>query len=154
MWMECQDDEPMAAPAQELRAWLHTETFEFLAEVNEKCLELLTEQALMRSPHAHPMLRELVDLWRSLDSSARRRAAGCPYLILDAGFADPRRWRSLSRLEVQERERPHYSAFFTVALAPRRWRRVASVSGVPTQHHTFRSGVPAKHCSIRTLCFG
>jgi hypothetical protein len=115
MWMECQDDGPAMAPAHDLRAWLHTETFEYLAEVNEKCLELLTEQALTRAPHAHPVLRELVDLWRSLDSSARRRAAGCPYLILDAGFADPRRWRSLSRFAVQERERPYFGTFFTVA---------------------------------------
>jgi hypothetical protein len=114
MWMECQDDEPVEARAHDLRAWLHTETFEFLAEVNEKCLELLTEQALTRSPHAQPMLRDLVDLWRSLDSSARRRAASCPYLILDAGFADPTRWRSLSRFEVQERERPSFARFFTV----------------------------------------
>jgi hypothetical protein len=75
----------------------------------------LTEQALTRGAHAQPVLRELIDLWRSLDSGARRRAAGCPYLLLDAGFADPGRWRSLSRFEVQERERPYFGAFFTVA---------------------------------------
>jgi hypothetical protein len=34
MGMECQDDGPVVAPAHDLRAWLHTETFEYLAEVN------------------------------------------------------------------------------------------------------------------------
>jgi len=118
MWMECQDDGGVVGPANDLQAWLHTETLEYLAEVNEKCLELLTEQALTRAPPAHPVLRELADLWRSLDSGARRRAAGCPYLILDAGFADSRRWRSLSRFEVQQRESPYFGTFFTVARTP------------------------------------
>ncbi len=101
-------------PGKELRHWLHAETFEALAEVNEQCLGLLTEQALTRSAPTHPMLKELAELWRTLDAGARRRAAACPYLVVDAGFADSRRWRSVNGFAVQERQTPGYGSFFTV----------------------------------------
>jgi hypothetical protein len=70
--------------------------FGMLAELNEQCLALLAEQALQPVPPAPPMYRELTDLWSQLDSTARRRAAACPYLLMDAGFCDPYRWQWLS----------------------------------------------------------
>lgn len=58
-----------------------------LAELNEQCLELLCEQAAV--PAARPrasLLAELDPLWGALDAASRRRAARCPFLLLDAGF--------------------------------------------------------------------
>jgi hypothetical protein len=52
--------------------WPCTETLKTLAEVNEQCLELLTEQALLHTSPAPPMFRELAYLWGQLDMSARR----------------------------------------------------------------------------------
>jgi hypothetical protein len=80
-------------PTRDSQGWLRAESSEALAGINEECLELLTAQSMVRTLHPEPMLCELADLWRSLDARARRRAAECPFLLVDAGFADARRWR-------------------------------------------------------------
>lgn len=69
-----------------------------LTELNEQCLALLADQALrpIPPPTPPPMFRELVNLWGQLDVNSRRRAAACPYLLMDAGFCDPYRWQWLS----------------------------------------------------------
>lgn len=103
--------------------WPCGEILKILAELNELCLELLTEQALQQVSPAPPMFRELVALWSQLDSTSRKRAAACPYLLMDAGFCDPYRWRWLrdQQISVRATERVHdrepaaYSGpFFTV----------------------------------------
>jgi hypothetical protein len=81
--------------------------------LNEQCLELLSEQAVLRSANAPPMFKELVDLWSQLDVVSRRRAAACPFLpktFLITGLACPigslRMARSSSAIapnRVQER---------------------------------------------------
>jgi hypothetical protein len=96
------------------RSWLRAEWLDTLAEVNEQCLELLTEQSTVRTTQVHPILRQVGELWRSLDSSGRRRAAACPYLLVDAGFGDPTRWRWAAGFHVSERESVTYAKFFTV----------------------------------------
>jgi hypothetical protein len=101
--------------------WAGGEIFGTLTELNEMCLKLLAEQALQPLPPTPPMFRELVDLWRQLDDVSRRRAAACPYLLMDAGFCDPYRWQWLSdqlastRAGVRDREPAPvaYSRFFT-----------------------------------------
>jgi len=81
-------------PASESQTWVRADSSEALAGINEECLELLTAQSMVRTLHPHPLLGgELAELWRSLDARARRRAAECPFLLVDAGFADARRWR-------------------------------------------------------------
>jgi hypothetical protein len=103
-------DEPLWAT----RSWLHAETLESLAEVNEQCLELLCDQAAVTRT-GPAMLAELRPLWRELDVSARRRVARCPCLLLDAGFAAASRWAAVHDRRVHDRERPPAGvAFFTV----------------------------------------
>jgi len=70
--------------------------FGMLAACNEQCLMLLADQALRPVAPPPPMFRELVSLWSQLDVTSRRRAAACPYLLMDAGFCDPYRWQWLS----------------------------------------------------------
>jgi hypothetical protein len=68
------------------------------------------------------MFRELVGLWSQLDAASRKRAAACPYLLMDAGFCDPYRWRWLgdqhagvrAAERIHDREPVNYGAFFTV----------------------------------------
>ena len=88
--------------------------FGMLAELNERCLALLAEQALRPVaplPPVPPMFRELPDLWGQFDTAARRRAAACPYLLMEVGFSDPYRWQRLSdqhasaRAEVADTQR-------------------------------------------------
>ena len=85
----------MRRPLWIAQPWLRAESLEALAELNEQCLELLCEQAAAVPARSRPaLLGELEPLWRALDAAARRRAAGCPFLLLDAGLARlaPREW--------------------------------------------------------------
>ena len=94
--------------------WLRSETLESLAELNEMSLALLAEQAAARAPPAGAALAPLAELWPHLDTAARRRAAACPYLLLEAGFADLRRWQGMTTGQVADAGEPAYAAFFTV----------------------------------------
>jgi hypothetical protein len=93
--------------------WLDCATLETLLELNEDALALLAEQA-SATPGSGP-LPQLADAWRALDPPARRRAAGCLYLLLDAGFAESERWRAA--LGVGDAPPRAYAPFFTVARA-------------------------------------
>lgn len=99
------------------QAWPCAETLRTLAELNEQCLELLGEQALQRAPNAPPIFRELLDLWSQLNAASRRRAGACPFLLVDAGFADPYRWRWAGGNRVSDQEPVSYGAFFTAPAA-------------------------------------
>lgn len=96
------EDTDTFEPGRESQTWLRAESSEALTCINEECLELLTAQSMVRTLDPHPMLRDLADLWCSLDARARRRAAECPYLLVDAGFADARRWRFPGGSSVSE----------------------------------------------------
>ena len=65
----------------------------------------------------HLLLRQMGEIWRTLDAAARRRAASCPYLLVDAGFSDPGRWQWLQGQHVQEPSPAPYASFFTVPRA-------------------------------------
>jgi hypothetical protein len=94
-----------------------SEAFDSLVELNGQCLELLADQALTQPAHGSLLLRQVGEIWRTLDEAARRRAASCPYLLVDAGFSDPSRWRWLEGPNVLEFTRAPYPSFFTVPRA-------------------------------------
>jgi hypothetical protein len=94
--------------------WLRREMAEALADVNRRCLELFAEQALAAGPHGPPALRQVGELWRALDERSRRQVAACPYLLVDACFADPQRWRWLSGSRVADASGSPGASFFTV----------------------------------------
>ena len=97
--------------------WLCAGTLDTLTELNELCLALLAEQAAVRGSAASALL-PIAELWRDLDGAARRRAAGCPYLLLDAGFADPDRWRApAAPPQVGDGGTARYACYFTVPAA-------------------------------------
>jgi hypothetical protein len=97
-----------------LASWLGPETLGCLVELNQQCLELMAEQAAARAAQANLTLRQIGEIWRTLDSGARRRAASCPYLLVDAGFSDPTRWRWAVTPQVGDRAPTSYLSFFTV----------------------------------------
>ncbi len=90
------------------------ETLRSLVDLNGQFLELLAEQALVQRAQTSLQLRHLGELWCSLDAEARRRAASCPYLLVDLGFSDPCRWRHPG----QELLPATYAGFFTAPRAP------------------------------------
>ena len=95
--------------------WLRPETLESLLELNEMAFGLLAAQAAERCPPATTLLTGVTGVWRRLDAVARRRAAACPYLLLDAGFADTLRWGMPTAHVGEVRESP--PPFFTVPAA-------------------------------------
>jgi len=116
MLLECETAGARGDAACLAAAWLRPETLDSLAELNELCLELLAEQAAARGATANQLLRQVAELWHGLDGAARRRAAACPYLLLDAGFADPARWRAPPAPQVGDAHGA-YGSFFTVPAA-------------------------------------
>jgi hypothetical protein len=94
--------------------WLRREMLESLTEVNHRCLGLLAEQALALAPESQPALRQVGELWRALDERARWQAAACPYLLVDAFFGEPQRWRWLCGPRVGDGQCVPYASFFTV----------------------------------------
>jgi hypothetical protein len=99
------------------RGWLRAGTLDSLIELNELCLALLAEQAAARGGPASGLLQQLGELWYGLDGVARHRAASCPYLLLDAGFADPPRWRMSAAPQVGDGGTGRYAGYFTVPAA-------------------------------------
>ena len=131
-------------------SWLRTETFESLVELNEQCLELFAEQAEVRAAQTNLLLRQIGELWRTLDAGARHRAAACPYLLVDAGFADPHRWHAAAAHHVGDRDLFSYVGFFTVGRAPGVARLVFTYAWYLARTHNADArvilGMPA-HCT-------
>ena len=70
-----------------------------VAEINEQMLDCLRLMAVEGAPgapasaaRAPRLIAQLREDWRRLDAKAQRRLSACPYLLLDAGFAQPQRW--------------------------------------------------------------
>ena len=98
----------------EAHAWLRAETLAALAELNEQCLEMLALQYTSSAVgQASGLVREIGPLLRLMDMDARHRAAACPYLLFDAGFADQQRWSWVSGNYVRDME-PEVAPFFTL----------------------------------------
>jgi hypothetical protein len=114
MLLQCERDGPPPGEAARLAAgWLPPETLESLLELNELALGLLAEQAAAPAP-APALLRQVGEPCLRLDAAARRRAAGAPYLLVEAGFADLQRWRRAAQPQVGDADHVAYAAFFTV----------------------------------------
>jgi hypothetical protein len=108
-----------ALAALEVRAlsracWLRRDMLEALADVNHRCLGLFAEQALALGAQAQSPLHQMGELWRALDERSRWRAAACPFLLVDAGFAEPQRWRWLTGSRVADAAGGPRASFFTV----------------------------------------
>ncbi|HWW20026.1 MAG TPA: hypothetical protein VNZ06_04415 [Steroidobacteraceae bacterium] len=77
-----------------------------VAEVNDQMLELLKSMAAapaMSQPRVTPRLVQLLrEHWRRLDARAQRRLSACPYLLLDADFAQTARWQRLLSAGVMD----------------------------------------------------
>lgn len=112
MLLQCEMEFGVAEPAL---AWLRSGTLESLTELNEACLALLAEQA--RAVPGSVLLAEIARGYPALDAPGRRRAAGCLYLLLDAGFADPQRWRPCGDRPVGDGSGGGSAPFFTVGAA-------------------------------------
>jgi hypothetical protein len=118
MLLHCETEEEIVGEFANLAAAsARSEAFDSLVELNGQCLELLADQALAQPAQGNLLLRQIGEIWRTLDAAARRRAASCPYLLVDAGFTDPSRWRWLEGRHVNDVLPAPYASFFTVPRA-------------------------------------
>src|SRR5688572_23691408 len=109
--------EELAARFWERPSWLRPEMLASLAELNEQYIDFLAVQAMTNSSSGHPLVRELRPLFMVLDPGGRRRAASCPYLLLDAGFADPQRWLWARGYHARDGERMPLDQYLTMPQA-------------------------------------
>lgn len=73
--------------------WSRPEMLASLVEINERYLDVLvTQSASGGLARTHALLQHLRPLLTAMNAAARRRAATCPYLLADVGFADVARW--------------------------------------------------------------
>lgn len=115
MLLHCESGSGAADDGAALAAsWLRAGALDSLLELNELSLSLLAEQAAVRSGPPGGLLQQLGELWQRLDAAARQRAAACPYLLLDAGFADPLRWQVPPAPQVGDAGGHRYTCYFTV----------------------------------------
>jgi hypothetical protein len=88
-----------------------------VAEINEQMLDCLRLMAVEGAPgapasagRAPRLIMQLREDWQRLDAKAQRRLSACPYLLLDAGFAQPQRWDWMGSAGVMD-ERAHCGYF-------------------------------------------
>ena len=118
MAMHCETaDEIIGKRAWIVQSCLRTDMMQTLTELNDQCLELMTLQARTRTTGLPLLLRDLRELWVTLDGTARRRAATCPYLLVDAGFSDAHRWMQVSKHGARAGAGAPAVSFFTVPQA-------------------------------------
>lgn len=116
--LQRETDEEMVGEWTNLAAAsMRAEAFDSLVQLNGQCLELLAGQALAAPAQGNLLLRQIAEIWRTLDAAARWRAASCPYLLVDAGFSDPSRWRRLEGGHVNDGAPAPYASFFTIPRA-------------------------------------
>jgi hypothetical protein len=87
--------------------WFEDEAFAPIPEINELALRQARRRAQSAAAGGDALLRELRGLWCALDDAALVRVARCPYLLVDAGFADPMRWHFEGAPGVRDAERLH-----------------------------------------------
>jgi hypothetical protein len=97
--------------------WLPAETLASLVDINELALTVMAEQAGVRGASPGPLLRLVGERWPLMDAASRRRAASCPYLLVDAGFTDAPRWRRPGGHAVWDAGQRAYASFFGVPAA-------------------------------------
>jgi hypothetical protein len=98
---------PVQAPLRHWLAgdWLDDDTLRPLSEINLRCVQLLAAQAAVAAGGGRGnglAATELRPLWKGLDERALQRLAGCPYSLVDVGFADPERWRGVQHGAVND----------------------------------------------------
>ena len=147
MLLHCEREGGASDEAALAGGWLRAGTLDSLIELNELCLGLLVEQSAVRAGPPGGLLQQLAEQWSAIDAAARRRAAACPYLLLDAGFADPLRWRSPGALpQVGDASAERYACYFTVPAAAEVARLVFIYAW-----HLARTQAPAALLSLRQM---
>lgn len=82
--------------------WLVDGSLDAVADVNAQCIDFLTAMAEADIRHCPALFAGQSAFWRNLPPRARQRLASAPWLLVDAGFGDPARWRNLDQRMVHD----------------------------------------------------
>jgi hypothetical protein len=112
--LDYRDDDGQGPAARLEPRTLNAAALEVVYEVNAQLLEVLASP----QPAALQLAPQVADVIRAMPASYRQRAARCPYLLVDGGFRDEKRWcgavaevRHLSSLVTDGSPVVHPSAF-------------------------------------------
>jgi hypothetical protein len=87
-------------------AWRGAQALRRVHALNERCLELLVNVARNdRQRTSLAIVNQDRDLWRSLNATARKRAARTPFLLVDVRFQDAEWWRLAKNPRPSSRSR-------------------------------------------------
>jgi hypothetical protein len=76
--------------------WKGVRSLALVQQLNERCLELLSQVATSKDCHCPLEILHLHrELWRGLDATARRRAARLPFVMVDIRFTDIAWWQQV-----------------------------------------------------------
>ena len=90
---------------------MRSREYRSLIALNSEFFELFEEQARAQPNPANAVLiSEITHRWRRMNPRARQRLVSCPYLLVDAGLSDPKRWAAGSDAPLPATSPP----FFTV----------------------------------------
>jgi hypothetical protein len=97
--------------------WTGAEALEWVRDLNGRCLEAIGKRLVRAAAARVDETDETdVDLWRSLDESARHRAARCPYLLVEMRFDDALWWEDAKRDAMKPRPSPTVLSVGTAGL--------------------------------------
>lgn len=82
--------------------WLTDGSLDAVTEVNAQCIGFLAEMAAAGPRQCPSLFAGQAAFWQNLPERARQRLAASPWLLVDAGFDDPARWRSLEQRMVHD----------------------------------------------------
>jgi len=119
--------------------WTGTQTLDFVYALNERCLQLLARQVTAGGrgfPECDTleMCAAFKKLWFDLDEPAHRRAAKCPFLLIDMRFTNEKWWREVTDGSGSNDAKSSDSSIFPAELA-----RELSAEALTLAWHTTRS---------------
>lgn len=77
--------------------WDGCDSVRLAHQLNERCFDFFCELAEAMPAEVPPFVARNRDLWRRVDTDARRRLAAFPFVIVDMRFTDEAWWRMSSQ---------------------------------------------------------
>jgi hypothetical protein len=82
--------------------WKGQQSLDLVYQLNERCIELLSEAAASAALTGPPILADNRELWMGLTSDERQRAARMPFVMLDVRFKNTAWWMQIAQGRTHE----------------------------------------------------
>jgi len=104
LWMTAMATHTTGTAARQWQAgrWLTDGSLDAVTDINSQCIDLLVAMANAGARHCPALFAGQLAIWHEMPAAARQRLAASPWLLVDAGFDDPARWRCLEQRMVHD----------------------------------------------------